>query len=129
MKDKDINTSNNLAWDTSGSHGNNNWRRPSTLNTYLNSTYYNNLNATAKTQIVSKEFSVGNIKYSESDMPTQIEKENSIKWEGMIALPTVSEYIRSNSNKNSCGTFKKIMIIIVIAKRQLGCLTVKLGGP
>ena len=37
-------------------------------------------------------------------MSTQIKNENSKTWEGKVALPTVSEYIRTNSNKSRCGT-------------------------
>ena len=91
-----------IVWDTSGS---NNWARPATLNTYLNRTYYNRLNVTAKNQIVSKDFSIGAVTYNNNDLADQINDENSIKWNGKVALATVSEYIRSNSNKSNCGTF------------------------
>ena len=94
----------NQKWDTSGS---NNWARPASLNTYLNGTYYNELNATAQSQIVAKDFSIGEIR-DYDDLATQINKENSIKWNGKVALPTLSEYIRSNSNKSSCGSFSLI---------------------
>ena len=90
----------NQKWDTSGS---NNWARPASLNTYLNGTYYNELNATAQSQIVAKDFSIGEIR-DYDDLATQINKENSIKWNGKVALPTLSEYIRSNSNKSGCGS-------------------------
>ena len=102
MKTGDINTSNNIAWDNSD---NNNWARPATLNTYLNETYYNGLNATAKSQIVAKDWSIGDVTYGNNDLADQINDENGTKWNGKVALATVSEYIRSNSNKNSCGTF------------------------
>ena len=92
-----------IAWDESN---NNNWARPATLNTYLNSTYYNRLNSTARGQIVASNFSIGAVSLDiNMDMSTQVSKENLEKWEGKIALPTVSEYIRTNSNKSSCGTF------------------------
>ena len=91
----------NQYWDISGS---NNWSRPSTLNTYLNGTYYNDLNSIAKNQLIASDFSIGPVNYRESNMSTQINNENSSLWNGMIALPTVSEYIRSNSNIN-CKTF------------------------
>ena len=93
----------NMKWDESN---NNNWARPATLNTYLNSTYYNGLNSTARGQIVASNFSIGAVPSDiNMDMSTQVSKENLKKWEGKIALPTVSEYIRTNSNKSSCGTF------------------------
>ena len=90
------------AWDTSNS---NNWARPSSLNTYLNSTYYNGLNITARSQIVAKDWSIGAVTRDNNNLATQINNENSKKWKGNIALPTVSEYIRTNSN-SACKTFR-----------------------
>ena len=99
MKDASIG---DRAWDTSRS---NNWARPATLNTYLNGTYYNSLNSTAQSQIVSKDFSIGAVTNGNNDLADQINNENETKWNGKVALATVSEYIRSNSNKSSCGSF------------------------
>ena len=90
------------AWDSSDS---NNWARPASLNTYLNGTYYNGLNITAKSQIVAKDWSIGAVTYDNNNLATQINNENGTKWNGKVALVTVSEYIRSNSNKNKCGSF------------------------
>ena len=88
-------------WDDSGS---NNWNRPATLNTYLNSTYYSSLTGIAQKQMVSHNFSIGAIEDKNNSLEIQIDKENSKDWFGKIALPTLSEYLRSNSNKNDCGT-------------------------
>ena len=94
----------NIAWDTSG---NNNWANAS-LKTYLNGTYHNSLNSIAQTQIIAKNFNVGYVTFDNNDMITQISGENSLIWYGKVALPTVSEYIRTNSNKSSCGSFSLI---------------------
>ena len=104
MKTANINTSNNLAWDTSNSIGNNNWARPAELNVYLNNTYYNSLNSESQKQMVLHDWSIGSIKYEEYPLETQINKENSEKWNGKIALPTLSEYFRTNSEV-SCRYF------------------------
>ena len=93
-----------MAWDSSNS---NNWVNAS-LKTYLNGTYYNGLNSTAKNQIVAKNFSIGSVTWGNNDLATQINNENSNKWYGNIALPTVSEYIRTNSDKGNCGTASTI---------------------
>ena len=93
----------NQYWDTSGS---NNWARPATLNTNLNGTYYNSLNSTAQSQIVAKDYSIGAVTFDNNDLADQINDENGTKWNGKVALVTVSEYIRSNSNKSSCGSFR-----------------------
>ena len=77
----------------------------SDLSTYLNSTYYNKLTATAQNQIVAKDWGIGAVTYDNNDLADQINDENGTKWKGKIALFTVSEYIRSNSNKSSCGTY------------------------
>ena len=85
--------------------GNNNgdWSVPADLNTYLNNDYYNNLSLVAKKQIVEKEFSIGDVSPNYG-LATQVNDENDIKWNGKVALPTASEYIRTNSNMNNCGT-------------------------
>ena len=90
------------AWDSSNS---NNWARPASLNTYLNETYYNSLNSTAQSQIVAKDFSIGAVTFDNNDLADQVNDEKGTKWNGKVALPTLSEYIRSNSNKEKCGTF------------------------
>ena len=89
-------------WDNSNIK---NWANPTTLNTYLNSTYYNGLNSTAQSQIVAKDWSIGAVTRDNKDLADQVNDENSKIWNGKVALITVSEYIRSNSNKSSCGTF------------------------
>ena len=95
----------NIQWDE---YNDNHWTYPSSLNKYLNETYYNELSATAKNQIVSYRWSIGDISNnigSLTDIEEQINDENSSKWESKIALPTVSEYIRTNSDKNNCNNF------------------------
>ena len=94
------------AWDSSNS---NNWARPASLNTYLNGSYLTEtLNATAQSQIVPKDWSIGAVTYDNNDLADQINDEKSTTWNGKVALVTVSEYLRSNSNQSSCGTFSKI---------------------
>lgn len=78
----------------------------SDLNIYLNKTYYNQLNKDAKNQIIFSGFSIGAVEYLNNDMSTLISNENSIIRSSNIALPTVSEYIRTNRNKNNCGTMR-----------------------
>ena len=102
MRDKDINLSNNLAWNTLGS---NNWNNPASLNTYLNSTYYNSLTSTAQSQIVTATYYAGGVTYNNNDMQDQISNEKATTSNVKVALPTVSEYIRASSNTN-CKTFR-----------------------
>ena len=95
----------NIFWDDSGS---NNWARPATLNTYLNETYLNSLSSEAQQQIVSHNWSIGEITPSNKDLKQQIIDENSKTWKGKIALLTPSEIIRTNSNTSKCGTYGDI---------------------
>ncbi len=90
-----------MVWDSSN---NNNWARPATLNTYLNGTYLNRLSSEAKSQIVASNYSIGAVTDGNIDLADQVNDENSTTWNGKIALPTVSEYLRTNSNSN-CKTF------------------------
>ncbi len=94
----------NIAWDAANF---NDWSRPATLNTYLNGTYYNSLSNTAKSQIVSHDYSIGAVTRNNNDLADQINDENSKKWNGKIALPTLSEYIRTNLDTD-CNTFSKL---------------------
>ena len=80
----------------------------SSLQAYLNETYYNNLTSTAQSQIVANSFSVGSIKENSSNLANQINNENKQVWYGKIGLITVSEYIRANSNLNDCGTITAV---------------------
>ena len=105
MRTADINTSNNIAWDSNNS---NNWARPASLNTYLNSTYYNSLNVAAKSQIVAKDWSIGAVTWDNNNLANTISIENGAKWNGKVALVTVSELVSSNSNKSSCGTVQQL---------------------
>ena len=100
MRDGDINTSYNLAWDI---YNSTNWNRPATLNTYLNSTYYNSLTSTAQSQIVTATYYAGAVT-DNNDMQDQISDEKGTTSNVNVALPTLSEYIRANSNKEQCGT-------------------------
>ena len=90
----------NKAWDSSTS----NWSRPASLNTYLNGEYYNNLTSAAQGQIVASDFSIGAVTDENNDLAGQVSDENSTLWNGKIALPTVSEYLRINSNSSQCQT-------------------------
>ena len=108
IKNESIGT---MKWDSSetslGSgmyYGNTNWARPADLNTYLNSDYYNNLSVTAQSQIISHNWSIGQVIYDNNDLVAQVENENNEFWNGNIALPTISEFLRTNSNKSQCGT-------------------------
>ena len=62
----------------------------------------NQLASTAKNQIVSHDFSIGAVTWNNNSISTQVSNENSNKWNGKIGFITLSEYLRTNSNKSSC---------------------------
>ncbi len=92
----------NQVWDT---YRINDWANAS-LNTYLNGKYLNGLDSTAQSQIVSHDWGIGAVTELNNDLGGQVNDENSKKWNGKVALATVSEYIRTNSNTN-CNTYRK----------------------
>ena len=91
-----------IVWDTSAS---NKWNRPASLNTYLNGDYYNSLTSTAQGQIVEGTYYAGGVTDYNNDMQDQISDEKAVTSKVKVALPTLSEYLRANSNKEQCGTF------------------------
>lgn len=75
------------------------------LNTYLNIDYYNSLNQTVKNNIVSYNFRVGAASYINDDLNQQIIDEKSAIWNGNVGLINLSDYLRSNTNKELCSTY------------------------
>ena len=61
-----------------------------------------------KIRLWLKSGGIGAITGGNNDLANQINNENATKWNGKVALATVSEYIRSNSNKSSCGSYSLI---------------------
>ena len=86
--------------------GSNSWARPADLNTYLNGEYLMTI-TTNQDKIVFHSWSIGSITYANNDLENQIQNENGTTWNGKIALPTLSEYLRADTNKEQCGNWKK----------------------
>ena len=92
----------NMAWDTSNL---NIWSRPATLNTYLNTDYYNTMKSYAKAQIQTHAFNIGSIIDYNNDLSAQIASEKKTNWSGNIGLISVSDYLRANINIEQCDNF------------------------
>ena len=75
------------------------------LNTYLNNEYYSDLDVSIKNYIVSHIWGIGGVTYKNSDLLSQIVDENSVTWKGNIALISLSDYLRANSNDKLCGNY------------------------
>ena len=95
------------AWATSDNFTNGsisgNVLRDSILNSYLNSTYLNQIREN-KINITTHSWNVGPITANNDNFTNQKNDEAKIKWSGKIGLISVSEYLNANSNINQCGT-------------------------
>ena len=102
IKDQSIG---NKYWDTSGEYGSNNWARPATLNTELNTTYLNSLTREAQNMIGDAKYYLGGYNNSliiQKDAMYQYERKingstyyngtNPNSWVGEIALMYASDY-------------------------------------
>ena len=83
--------------------------KDSTLNTYLNKDYYNNLSEESKRLIVDHNWNVGPVgneieTYGDATEETVAIDESSIKWNGKIALLQMSDVFFANSNLMDCNT-------------------------
>ncbi len=86
------------------SWGNTTWTN-SNVNTYLNGTYYNNLSTTAKNLIVARNFNVGNLgTKTETNLQLAVQSEKTSKWNGKVAILTVTEFLRTNT-RLACANF------------------------
>ena len=86
----------------------------STLNTYLNTEFYNSLSKEAQSQIVSHEWGIGAIYTDASrnddgdvDPSELVTEESAYKWIGKVALLSSSDVYLSVSNEELCGTDNK----------------------
>ena len=84
---------------TSSSYGNDySWPNTS-IKTYLNEDYYNNLTSEAKKQITTYYFNTyADTTFNNAYLSTWITTEKKSTWLGNIAIPNLSEYLRANSN-------------------------------
>ena len=88
------------------SSGSSDWAT-SYLNVYtLNDQFKNRLYD--KDKIATSSWNIGKVGSEIYDLSTAIEGEKSNTWSGDIALITLSEYIRSNSNKRFCGSISSV---------------------
>ena len=75
------------------------------INTYLNSTWLNTLSADVQNKITNHIFNVGLIQNGETSLSNTISQEQTYKWKGKVGLMTISDYIKTNTNMEQCGSF------------------------
>ena len=80
--------------------------KEASLNTYLNTTYYNTLTETARNQIDNHFFNVGTVDNENSnDLKANVNHESKYKWKGNIGLLNVTDYIKASNNPNCKNTY------------------------
>jgi len=80
--------------------------KDASLNVYLNETYYNKLSSEAKGLIQKHDWSIGAVQNDNTDLAAQIKSENTIKWNGNIALLSISDFLKANTNTEQCENYK-----------------------
>ena len=91
-----------MAWDSAEIR---NWARPATLNTYLNSTYYNTLNEFSKKIIISHNWNIGASTNPNNNIETTKSEEKSVTYKNNIGLITITEYLQATLNTD-CNDLK-----------------------
>ena len=88
----------------------NQWNSPTTLNTYLNGEYLDNI-LINKEKIIDGIYRIGPV--DDGTIAEVLLNEKKTLWTGKVALLTVSEYLRATSNNEMCDEF--------LPSNYLGC--------
>ena len=71
--------------------------------TYLNGEYLESITENRE-KIENHDYGIGSVTYNNNDLQGQIASENNYKWNGSIGLISVSDYLKANSDMETCGT-------------------------
>ncbi len=75
------------------------------INTYLNSEFYNNLNEKSQKLVETHLWNVGIIKNQNGQtLEIDLSQEQAYKWRGKVALLNATDYVKSNTNTEMCGS-------------------------
>ena len=72
--------------------------KEASLNTYLNSDFYNGLSEDVKSMIVEGTWNVGPTAWSQTNLSESIKEESAYKWKGKVALMNATDYVKSSTN-------------------------------
>ena len=72
--------------------------KEASLNTYLNNDWYNSLDSSVKSKIVTHMFNVGAVNVDETNLSNTITQEATYKWKGKVGLMLLSEYVKASTN-------------------------------
>ena len=81
--------------------------KDSSLNTYLNGTYYDSLLPESKELVQTHSWNVGPVNHQTDSLQSIINTEKTYVWNGNVGLISVSDYYKANSNIDACGDSKK----------------------
>ena len=74
--------------------------KEATLNTYLNNDWYNSLDSSVKSKIVTHMFNVGVIRYyGDSGLTDTLAEEATYKWKGKVGLMLLSDFIKASTSE------------------------------
>lgn len=79
----------------------------SSIATYLNEDYYDTLTSFSRTLIHNYNYKIGSISEEmlfDGTLADLISQESEIRFVKKVGLPSVSEYVRANSDLENCGT-------------------------
>ena len=71
--------------------------------TYLNGEYLESITENRE-KIENHDYGIGIVTFNNNDLQGQIASENNYKWNGSIGLISVSDYLKANSDMETCGT-------------------------
>ena len=74
--------------------------------TYLNGEYLESITENRE-KIENHDYGIGSVTNNNNDLQGQIASENNYKWNGSIGLISVSDYLKANSDMETCGTVSK----------------------
>ena len=81
--------------------------KESEISTYLNGTYYNSLNATARSMVKEDAVYKSGVlaRTSGQTTSTDISQASAVKWRGKVALIDATEYVRASTNSSCTGAY------------------------
>lgn len=79
----------------------------SSLNKYLNGTYYSSLDGNARSVVVSHDWNIGGVAGDDNangELSLMLTEEATFKWNGNVALASATDYLDANSNQTMCNS-------------------------
>ncbi|MBR2833310.1 MAG: hypothetical protein IKE75_02645 [Bacilli bacterium] len=122
----------NMAWDSDYDYDSLDWDKPVTLNTYLNSTFYNSLSSNLKGAIINHQWNIG-VVYNSSPLASVVTAEKQATYTNKIALTNLSDFLKVNTNCTNnylCATSgNSYWTLTPFEEGELGAWLIASSGP